>query len=59
MTPNPDRPADRSANYPAPPRTVPDHNAERELAMAWACLAAVRGAPFCEWRVTVLRPFAF
>jgi len=27
--------------------------------MAWACLAAVRGPPFCERRVTVLRPFAF
>jgi len=40
-------------------RTVPSDEAARQLAVAWACLAAVRGPPFCERRVTVLRPFRF
>lgn len=49
-----------AANYQEPPmRTVPSDEAARQLAVAWACLAAVRGPPFCERRVTVLRPFRF
>jgi hypothetical protein len=60
MMPHSARPAGDSANYHAPlRRTVSSRETERELAMAWACLAAVRGPPFCERRVTVLRPFAF
>jgi hypothetical protein len=60
MMPYPARPAGDSANYLAPlAKAASAHETERELAMAWVCLAAVRGSPFCERRVTVLKPFVF
>jgi len=58
MMPCPARPP--GANYRAPP--LPPASADevvRELALAWASLAAVRGSPSGQRRVTVLRPFAF
>jgi len=55
----PAHPPGGAANYQPPMRTVPADEAARQLAVTWACLAAVRGPPFCERRVTVLRPFRF
>ena len=58
MMPCPARPP--GANYRAPPLPpAPADEVVRELAQAWASLAAVRGSPSGQRRVTVLRPFAF
>jgi len=57
MMPCPARPT--GANYPPPPPAAPADAALRELAAAWAILAAARGSPSGQRRVTVLRPFAF
>ena len=45
------RTQDPPANYP------PVREAELQIAMAWASLAAVRSSVICRQRVTVLKPF--
>jgi hypothetical protein len=59
MMPRPTRPTEPSPNYRVPlAGEAPADDEGRELAMAWAGLAALRGSPIAGRRVTVLRPFA-
>jgi hypothetical protein len=58
MTTDPDE--SRVASYPAiDAKLPPAEDVERQLATAWAWLAAERVACPAMRRVTVLRPFAF